>query len=129
MKKTREVHLSNERGSIRAELLENTVRIFDVPKAVRLYQENPETDFVMGMSQDIFWTGNTIHSENEIKNYHCMITDWDTPVILIDDKETECFVEIPAHVVDTITQYNTNRAKNLRDMKRLANRIKKEAKK
>lgn len=120
------VHLSNSEGDIEVDRLEDTVRVLDVPKALKLYRDNPDSDFSVGMKVDWYWTGNTVREESDITNYHCMITDWDTPCVEIDDKKIDCYVEIPAHIPKTLETYVKRRMKASEDMKKFVEQHKKE---
>lgn len=112
----RTIHLSNDLGTIEVDEFDGKVRVLDVPKAIAIYEANSDKKVYVGMKTDSYWTFNKIEKEDDITDYHCPITNWDTPVIEVDGETIDCYVEIPTHVKDTILNHDKLRKENRQKM-------------
>ena len=68
-------------------------KVFDWDKAAKIIKEEQPESAYAGLAEDWEWTSGIIYENSKpIKNkYTYLASRWATPVLILDDKEIECY--------------------------------------
>lgn len=80
-------------------------KVFDIPKALTLFEKNKAMEMSMGMAEDWFFTGQQVKSKEDIENFPLMASRWATPVIEINGDREDCYIAIDKAHYGTIHGY------------------------
>lgn len=88
---------------------ENMTATLDLEKAMALFVENAETEVLIGMRNDWFFTAIPIESVRDIETLPLMSSSWDFPVISIDGIKQECYILVDKKIRNYCYQDGYNR--------------------
>lgn len=80
-------------------------KVFDIPKALAIFEKNKNAEVCMGMAEDWVFTGQQVESVEEIEKFPLMSSRWATPVIKIDGEREDCYIAIDKEHYSTIHAY------------------------